>query len=93
MKGSTKDIIQWHPAFHASIQIEFKDEAEKRIEALSSAANDIFKYHKGESISVEKFKQYLQEEYVSVDEQYEYAVKDFEKAIALFKEEQTFNLF
>lgn len=29
MKGSTKDIIQWHPAFHASIQIEFKDEAEK----------------------------------------------------------------
>ena len=26
MKGSTKDIIQWHPAFHASIQIEFKDE-------------------------------------------------------------------
>ncbi len=65
----------------------FKDEAEKRIEALSSAANDIFKYHKGESISVEKFKQYLQEEYVSVDEQYEYAVKDFEKAIALFKEE------
>lgn len=21
MKGSTKDIIQWHPAFHASIQI------------------------------------------------------------------------
>ena len=27
MKGSTKDIIQWHPAFHASIQIEFKDEA------------------------------------------------------------------
>lgn len=65
----------------------FKDEAEKRIEALSSAANDIFKYHKGESISVEKFTQYLQEEYVSVDEQYEYAVKDFEKAIALFKEE------
>lgn len=65
----------------------FKDEAEKRIEALSSAANEIFKYHKGESISVEKFTQYLQEEYVSVDEQYEYVVKDFEKAIALFKEE------
>ena len=29
MKGSTKDIIQWHPAFHASNQIEFKNEAEK----------------------------------------------------------------
>ena len=29
MKGSTKDIIQWHPTFHASIQIEFKNEAEK----------------------------------------------------------------
>ena len=66
---------------------KFKDEAEKRIEALSSAANEIFKYHKGESISAEKFTQYLQEEYVSVDEQYKYVVKDFEKAIALFKEE------
>ena len=29
MKENTKDIIQWHPAFHASIQIEFKDEVEK----------------------------------------------------------------
>lgn len=29
MKENTKDIIQWHPAFYASIQIEFKDEVEK----------------------------------------------------------------
>ena len=29
MKKSTKDTIQWHPAFQASIQIEFEAEAEK----------------------------------------------------------------
>ena len=29
MKNGTKDTIQWHPAFHASIQIEFEAEAEK----------------------------------------------------------------
>lgn len=29
MKKGTKDTIQWHPAFHASIQIEFEAEAEK----------------------------------------------------------------
>lgn len=29
MKKSTKDIIQWHPAFFASLQIEFEKEAEK----------------------------------------------------------------
>ena len=29
MKKGTKDTIQWHPAFQASIQIEFEAEAEK----------------------------------------------------------------
>ena len=29
MKKSTKDIIQWHPAFFASLQIEFEKETEK----------------------------------------------------------------
>ena len=29
MKKNTKDTIQWHPAFQASIQIEFEAEAEK----------------------------------------------------------------
>ncbi len=29
MKKNTKDIIQWHPAFFASLQIEFENEAEK----------------------------------------------------------------
>lgn len=29
MKKATKDTIQWHPAFQASIQIEFEAEAEK----------------------------------------------------------------
>ena len=29
MKKCTKDTIQWHPAFQASIQIEFEAEAEK----------------------------------------------------------------
>ena len=29
MKKSTKDTIQWHPAFQASLQIEFEAEAEK----------------------------------------------------------------
>ena len=29
LKKSTKDTIQWHPAFQASIQIEFEAEAEK----------------------------------------------------------------
>ena len=29
MKKDTKDTIQWHPAFQASIQIEFEAEAEK----------------------------------------------------------------
>ena len=29
MKKGTKDAIQWHPAFQASIQIEFEAEAEK----------------------------------------------------------------
>ena len=29
MKKGTKDTIQWHPAFQASIQIEFEAEAKK----------------------------------------------------------------
>ena len=29
MKETTKDSIQWHPAFQAAIQIEFEAEAEK----------------------------------------------------------------
>ncbi|SHK17790.1 3-isopropylmalate dehydrogenase [Hespellia stercorisuis] len=29
MSKSTKEVIQWHPAFSASVQIEFEDEKEK----------------------------------------------------------------
>ena len=66
---------------------QFQIEAESRTNYLMSAAADIYDEFENETLSIEEFKEYL-EEYVDRSG-YENVVSDFEKVCELFNEELT----
>lgn len=65
---------------------QFEIVAETRIQALIDAATEIKDDHKDEDLTEELFKQYLAE-YTTKSETFENVLKDYEKAVELYKEE------
>lgn len=69
-----------------NFKLQFQIAAEARIQALVDASVEILDDHASELLDEEAFKAYLAE-YIDISETYQNVIKDYEKAVKLFKEE------